>query len=290
MKRFSALLGIVLLVIAITTLSNLYLSTPQRAGSVVKAESAYDRVIRTGEIRCAYQPYPPALTKDPNTGQLSGIFYDVMTELGRRLNVKINWTEEVGYGVIAEGFAADRYDMFCNAVWPTPERSRVGDFTIPLYYSPVDVLVRADDHRFDGDLSKLDDPSVRFAVKDGDISQSFANAAFPKAAQESITQLSDTSQLLDDVVHNKADASINEPSLMIQYLKHNPATLRDIDADHPLRVSGNTMMIKPDQYQFKVMLDTTLNDLLNSGFIDKELKKFPENPELRLAHPYRLDQ
>jgi polar amino acid transport system substrate-binding protein len=253
-------------------------------------ETTYERVLRTGEIRCAYQPYAPALVKDPNTGQLSGIFYDVMTEVGRRLNVKINWVEEVGYGVIPEGFKSDRYDMFCNTVWPTPERSREGDFTIPLYYSPVDIFVRADDHRFDDDIAKLDDPSITMAMKDGDISQSFASAAFPNAKQESITQLSDTSQTLDDVANHKADATINEPSLLVQYLEHNPGSLRDIIPTRPLRVSGNTLMIKPDQYQFKVMLDTTLRDLLNSGFMDKELTKYPKSPELAVALPYRVGQ
>src|SRR5580704_1928032 len=120
------------------------------------AETTYQRVLRTGEIRCAYEPYAPALSKDPNTGQLSGIFYDVVEEIGRRLNLKINWVEEVGYGVIPEGFVTDRYDAFCNTVFPTAERSRGGAFTIPIFYSSVDVFVRADDHRFDNDLSKLD--------------------------------------------------------------------------------------------------------------------------------------
>ena len=250
-------------------------------------ETAWQRIVRTGEIRCAYQPYPPALAKDPNTGQLSGIFYDIMSEVGRRLSLKVNWVEEVGYGVIAEGFVSDRYDAFCGPVWPTPERSRVASFTIPLYWSPVDVLVRADDHRFDDDLSKLDDPSVRFAVKDGDISASFAAAAFPRATQEGITQLSDTSQLLDDVAHNKADASINEPGLLLQYLAHNPGTLRDITRARPLRVSGNTIMIKPDEYQMKIMLDVTLADLLNSGFVDQVLRKYPNHPVLHVALPYQ---
>src|SRR5580704_8643017 len=133
-------------------------------------ESTYERVIRTGEIRCAYEPYAPALSKDPNTGQLSGIFYDVMQEVGRRLNLKINWVEEVGYGVIPEGFVTDRYDAFCNTVFPTAERSRGGAFTIPICYSAVDDFVRADDHRFDNDLPKLDDPAVKFSGKDGDVS------------------------------------------------------------------------------------------------------------------------
>jgi ABC-type amino acid transport substrate-binding protein len=258
--------------------------SPQTA----KTETTYERVLRTGEIRCAYAPYAPALIKDPNTGKLSGIFYDVMTEVGNRLNLRIHWVEEVGYGVIAEGFATDRYDAFCTTVWPTPERSRGAAFTVPLYYSPVDVFVRAEDHRFDNDLSKLDDASIIFSGRDGDISATYAHATFPKARLDGIPQLSDTSQTLDDVAHKKADATINEPGLLNDYLDKNPGSLVNITATHPISVSPNTIEIKPDQFQFKVMLDVTLQELLNNGFVDKTLRAYDtHNLFLRVGAPYQ---
>ena len=249
-------------------------------------ESTAERVLRTGTIRCAYAFYAPSLMKDANTGQMSGIFYDAMQEVGRRLNLKIDWVEEVGYGTIAEGFATDRYDAFCATVWPTPERSRAASFTMPLYYSPVDVLIRANDHRFDGDIHKLDDPAYTFAVKDGDVSASFATQIFPKAKQTGIPDMADTSQLLEDVAHGKADAAINSPELLYQFLDKNPGTLRDLTQ---VNAAPNTIMIKPDQYQFKAMLDVTLQGLLNSGFIDMELVKYKDyHPAyLRDALPYQ---
>ena len=252
-----------------------------------QTETTAARILRTGQIRCAYANNPPIFVKDPNTGALSGIFYDVMTEVGRRLNVKIDWVEEVGYGVIEEGLAADRYDAFCATVWPTPERSRGAAFTVPIFYSAVDLFVRAGDHRFDGDIGKLNDPSVIFSVRDGDISQTFTNALFPAARQVGVPEMSDLLQPLDDVVHKKADATISDPALLLRYLKANPGTLVDLVPAHPLRVSPNTIMIKPDQCQFRVMLDVTLTDLLNSGFIDRTLAKYPEFPALPVARPYQ---
>jgi len=142
-KNFVAFLLIVL-VAAVFFLAGKHASTP--SGTVAK-ESTYERVLRTGEIRCAYAPNPPTLIKDPNTGIMSGIFSDVMNEAGQRLGLKIVWAEEVDYGTIAEGFSTDRYDAFCATVWPTAERSRVASFTVPLYYSPVGIFVRSGDHR-----------------------------------------------------------------------------------------------------------------------------------------------
>ena len=227
--------------------------------------------------------------RDPNTGQLSGIFYDVMTEIGRRLNVKINWVEEVGYGVIAEGFVTDRYDAFCSTVWPTVERTRGGAFTIPIFYSPIDIFVRANDHRFDGNLDKLNDPSISFSGRDGDISATYARTAFPNAKLAGIAQLVDTAQTLDDVAHGKADATINEPGLLAQYLEKNPGSLVNLTPDHPIRVSANTVMVGADQYQFMVVLNVALQELLNDGFIEKVLGKYDKfHTFLRVAEPYQL--
>jgi polar amino acid transport system substrate-binding protein len=285
--KLSNLLLVVALSFAVAFMTGKYVASNN--GSVAIKETTYERVIRTGEIRCAYAVYEPPLIKDPNTGQLSGIFYDVMEEIGRRLSLKINWVEEVGYGTIAEGFVTDRYDAFCNTVWPTPERSRAASFTIPLYYSPVDILVRADDHRFDNDWSKLNDPAYIFAVKDGDVSDTFATQIFPKAKHSSIPDMSDTSQLLVDVVHNKADAAINSPELLYQFLDKNPGTLRDLTPENPINAAPNTIMIKPNQPQFKTMLDVTLQGMLNSGFIDAELQKYKSYHPiyLRDALPYQ---
>lgn len=37
-------------------------------------ESAYDRVMRTGTIRCGYFIWPPGFSIDPNVGKRSGFF------------------------------------------------------------------------------------------------------------------------------------------------------------------------------------------------------------------------
>ncbi len=74
--------------------------------------SVYDRVMKSGKIICGYGIYDPSLIKNPNTGEFSGIFYEVTNELGRRLGLEIEWAEETGYGVIAEGFRTNRFDVF----------------------------------------------------------------------------------------------------------------------------------------------------------------------------------
>ena len=57
----------------------LTLAAPAWAGD--DKESAYERVIRTGIIRCGYFVWPPFLAIDPNTNKKSGIFFDIVEEI-----------------------------------------------------------------------------------------------------------------------------------------------------------------------------------------------------------------
>lgn len=85
-------------------------------------ENAYERVMRTGELRCGYAMSPPNLEVDPNSGELTGLERDIWDEIGKELDLKILWTEEVGWGNYIEGLRTGRYDAFCNQAWPTPAR------------------------------------------------------------------------------------------------------------------------------------------------------------------------
>jgi len=52
-------------------------------------ESAFDRVMRTKTLRCGYTIYPPFFSKDPNTGEFSGLFHDFTEQIGKELGIKI---------------------------------------------------------------------------------------------------------------------------------------------------------------------------------------------------------
>ena len=78
--KLPQILLIVALSFAVAFVTGKYMTSNNGTRVTVK-ESTYERVIRTGEIRCAYAVYEPPLIKDPNTGKLSGIFYDVMEEV-----------------------------------------------------------------------------------------------------------------------------------------------------------------------------------------------------------------
>jgi ABC-type amino acid transport substrate-binding protein len=94
------------------------------ATATAKQETAFQRVLRTGEVRCSYIPYPPYCIKEPNTGKLSGVFVDVMEKIGEKLQLKVNWVEEVGWGTIFEGLGSGRHDVFAAGLWESSARAK----------------------------------------------------------------------------------------------------------------------------------------------------------------------
>src|ERR1700729_3314324 len=62
-------------------------------------QSAFDRVMASHTLRCAYAADDPYLIIGTDKS-ITGIFHDVLEEAAKRLNLKVEWTEEVGYGNI----------------------------------------------------------------------------------------------------------------------------------------------------------------------------------------------
>jgi polar amino acid transport system substrate-binding protein len=291
--KFAAVLAFLFSLIAVGGVLYIEKHPPAATSApVAKEESVYDRVMRTGTIRCAYASYPPFLSKDPNTGELSGIFYDLMEKLGSALDLKIDWTEEVPWATIIEGLETNRYDAFCADMWANASRARVIDFSIPFAYTPLNAYVRSDDSRFDSDLTAINQPDIRISTMDGEMGDIVARHQFPNAQRVPIPQNGGYSDLLLNVTSGKADIVFAEAGAVQQFSVENPGKLKNITPNHPIDLFPNVIAFRRGQSEFKAMLDTSMQQLINSGQIDELLKKYETTPGnyYRVAYPYRAEQ
>ena len=110
--------------------------------------------MRTGTIRCGYTSWDPLFFIDPKTNEKKGIFHDVMEEVGKRLDLKIVWQEEIGWGTITESVKTGRVDMACAGYWLNVGRIKNVLTSTPQIYSPIYIWVRQDDTRA---FNSLDD-------------------------------------------------------------------------------------------------------------------------------------
>lgn len=243
-------------------------------------ESTFDRVIRTGTIRCGYVVLPPHIIKDPNTGAMSGIIYDVMEQAGRLLNLKIEWAEEVGFATMNTGLQTGRYDAICFNYWQNPADAKLGyiGFTAPLYYMPVGAYVRADDTRFDKNIMAMNDPAVRVSSSDGQISALIAQQDFPKAQILSLPNMTDVAQNFMEIAANKADVTFLSLRDGYRFDEKNPGKIKNVAIKQPVRVFASVIAIPQDDHKFEVMLNTAFLQLINGGGLDRILKKYEEYP------------
>ncbi len=246
--------------------------------------------MRSGKLRCGYVVYNPGCIKDPNSGKLSGIGIEAIEMIADKLGLKIEWTEEVGWGTMIEGLETNRYDIVATPIWTNANRARIVDFSHSLFYSPIYAYVKFGKKvKSETDLSWINDPTQKVATIDGETAEIIAREDFPKATKVSLPQLSDLSQLLLSVSSGKADVTFAEPAVVVDFLKHNKDVVQPIGVEHPLRVFPNSWMFRRGQEELKAMLNTVLDQLHNSGAIDRIVAKYETSPGTlyRVGLPYQ---
>jgi tRNA-dependent cyclodipeptide synthase len=230
-----------------------------------------DRIEKTKTLRVGFANYEPALMYDRDYNNFSGIFYEIIISLARKHGWRVEWTEEVGYGVVVDGLNNNRFDIFGSTAWPTPERKQNADFSIPLYKSPTYIWVRSDDQTNADKI--MSDIHARVAVKDNDITDSIASADFPDKRQVRVPQLFSTTEVLRFVSDNKADFTFAEQYLVDIY--NQGASTKLVKAsDHPIRIYDNSFIIKKGESRFKELLDRELSLMKREGKIKELLVKY----------------
>jgi ABC-type amino acid transport substrate-binding protein len=237
-------------------------------------ESAYERVLRTKTIRCGYTIWPPAIYKEPNTGQLSGINYDFMEAIGREMQVKVDWAMEVSYADLAQALNTGKIDMVCASIWPDYNRASQVEYTMPTYYSGAWAYVRANDTRFDNNREKINQPDVKAAGIEGDVSLQVAQVSFPNATHISLPQAADGSLLITTLLSNKADIVFIDEPLARNFLKANPGTIKKVEGLSAIRTFGEHLLVPNQEYKFKQAVEVATLTLINSGVMDDILKKY----------------
>ena len=256
--------------------------------SAPPTESAYERVLNTGTLRCGYTDWPPhVLTKDPTTGKISGLLAETTEAVAAKLGLKVEWAENTGWGSLVESLRSHRIDAFCAGAWRSAEKGRFVAFGLPIFYSAVYPYVGANDHRFDQDLSIANNPNIRIAAMDGEVSDEVAKKHFPQAKEVSIPQLGQITDILENVAKRKADMVFNEPSFVEEYMKANPNKLRRAQ-DKPFQFFPTSYCVEIHETQLKEMLDSALVELQNDGTIDQIITRYSATPQtfLRVATPY----
>lgn len=253
-----------------------------------QAETAYERVMRTGEIRCGYLPWPPLLSKDMNTGEIEGPVADYIKRLGEVLDVKIVWSAELNLTTYLQDLNAHRYDMECSGGWPNATRGKYVAYTSPIFYMPFQIIKRVGDTRIEG-IKKLNTPDLTMAIMDGENSASAKQLNFPKAGVFEIPASGQVSDLILSVVTKKADFTVVNAPSVLSYMQSNPDQIELMTP--PIKYIPINISLAQDEPKLKEMLEVATEQLVLSGEIDQILDKHdPDHSAyVRAAKPFVLE-
>jgi ABC-type amino acid transport substrate-binding protein len=254
----------------------------------INNKTDYERILENGKLRVGYISYPPSYIVNSD-GSHSGIFYEVMEKVGENLGLEVEYAQEVTWDGMIQDIKNDKIDLVVTGIWPTSQRGKHVDFVNPLFYSVVKAYTSADNNLYDNNLEAMNQENVRISTIDGEMTQIIASSDFPKAKQVSVTQLTGVSQTLLDIKSKKADITFVEPSIALEFMEKNPNSIKEVVGIEPLRVFPNCMMIPKNQNDLKSTLNIALEELINTGFIDKVIDKYEKFPNsyYRVQLPYR---
>lgn len=287
-NKFKATLaGIVLLIASVFLLGSNCTNSNNGNQNGSKGE-----VFTNNSIKVGYISYPPGFIVDPNTKEKSGIFNDVLVEIAKRNGLTIDYKEEVTWATMIESLKTNRVDLIANPVWATKERKENADFSKPVYFSPIGIYVRADDTRFDADISKLNDPSVRIAAVDGEINNLIGKQDFPKAQVRPFPNNIDVAQLFLEIQTNKKDVTFAEPLFAYDYMQKNPGKLKNIGERSPIRNYPNSYMFRKGDQKVADFLNAEIDKLVKDGTVDRIITKYEpfKGAVIRVGDPLAVDR
>ncbi len=255
-------------------------------------ESALDRIIRTGVIRCGYYVFPPITYRDVNTNAISGFSVDMMNRLADRAALKVEWVEEVTFGNWVPAMQANRFDMVCTPMWPELTQARAVLFTHPMFFAGISPLVRADDNRFSDEtpVARINQPDITIAIQEGNANGTMARSGFPDAKFYALAAEIDTGSFYQTLFTNKADVYISDRNGLAEINKASEQKLRIIDANHPIKVQSFPLVVNRGEPELRDFLNLAIDEMNYSGEIDHILRKWESEPGLtylRVAQPFQ---
>ena len=232
-----------------------------------------DKIMATKTLRCGYIEYPPYVSKDVNTGEMSGLMVDVMEQVAKKMDIKLEWSYETTWATMFEDLKMNRFDTVCSAVWQKTARAFQADFSTPIVYAPIQAWVRKGDTRFDGNLSAINNKNVTIPTLDGEMIETIAKEQFPQAKTIALPQNALFTDVITNVATGKADVVFLEPKLALDYNKANPNSLQPVAKIGNIAEMPVVLILPKNNLDLKRVIDTAIMEIKSTTTLPMLLDK-----------------
>ncbi|MCB1558534.1 MAG: transporter substrate-binding domain-containing protein [Alphaproteobacteria bacterium] len=244
-------------------------------------KSAYDRVMETQTLRCGYFVWAPYFSIDLETGEKSGVYHDMIEELGKVLGFKIEWSHEYALGQQVEALRTGKVDALCADGPFTRSAMPYVSYSDP-YMFLLGYVYGAKDNPKAKSFETLNSEEARFTLIDGDGAAEFIEINFPNAQLLSMPASYDPSQLALNIVTGKADAMINDPITFMSYREEDRAKMVRV-SDDPIAILPMVMSVDKGQRDLLDTLNQGLSLMNDIGIMDRVIRKYDPKGDMLLS-------
>ncbi|WMT79608.1 transporter substrate-binding domain-containing protein [Bradyrhizobium sp. Ash2021] len=239
--------------------------------SGVDAKSVLAKIKKGGALEVGFAQLPLWFYKDAKTGELKGIYKELVELLAKDLEMTVNW-HEVTFANATVALRSGDYDLFGSSATYTVPRATVCNYVGPLWSKGSLAIIRkADADKFQS-AADLNNPDVTIAVNGGSSDEQRMPRLFPKAKFIAVT--GQYSMAAEPVRAGRANACIVGDSEAYALAKRNPDWAAIIDSSKPFDKRPNTWMIRYGDVAWKNFLDTWCGYITANGEVQRLYDKY----------------
>ncbi|GHO50121.1 ABC transporter substrate-binding protein [Ktedonospora formicarum] len=225
--------------------------------------------------------YPPQEYVDTTTGQPTGFDIELITEMAKRMGLKVQ-VQKAGFDTIIDDLSAKRYDVVISALTINDTREQKAKF-IPYFNAGQSLLVQKGNPL--GIKSVTDLCGKKVGVQTGTVELDSLNTATKtctsggkQAIQLTVLdQQTDVIQLLAD---KRVDATYQDSPVTDYYLKLNPGQFEVGGVITDQAPEG--IAVRKDDTEMYTALKAAYDEVKKDGTYDKLFEKWELNPAQKI--------
>ncbi len=236
-----------------------------------------EKVRSSKELHVGYFIFEPTIMEDPNTGQRSGVFIDMIESIAKALDAKVVY-HKIDLANFAAGLQSRQFDLCIGATFATPQRATAVMFTRPIFYAGYTGVAQKGKAASFTNWQSLDSPGLRVAVKQGSAIDDFVRDNFKKAQVVRLTG-ADLTLPLAAVSSGQADVGLMNQLTVFTYLRAHPE-LEEVLAKTPVVPTNFAWAVRPDDLRWLQFINTSLQYMEDTG----EMYRYESKYGIPLLH------
>ena len=221
-----------------------------------------DEIMSSKKMRIGIILVDQMVMRDPNSGELSGVWIDGIRRLFDTLNLEPDFVE-TKWATFVGGLQADQFDVFISG-FMTPQRALALEYTRPVVFLGHSASALTENAGRFSTLSDLNSPDVTIATVLGGSGHQFAKQHLPLATIKPL----DTGDLTAsgmEVLSGRATVAMDNAFSVGRFVRMHQDRMVDLFKDDPFNVLPVAWAIRPGNPRLLTFLNNMLDYMDTNG-------------------------